>query len=232
VLKQVRREVYGNGGRIVDKSANKIYLVRHAESLNNDLQFENYNYDSMLTPIGRAQAVTLSRNFSNNIQMIIYSSQRRTQETAHDTILRFPNAIKKEYPVHEFDYLGESTVEPICKINRTKMKNEFWQTADLHFKYNQKSESFYEFLLRVEKFINELRNCQYSNTVVFSHKYFVKCVCWYSVMYGNNKYYSIKEFKKFCDVLVLEPSYLLDCLIYEDEMFIRQKFCTEKRIIK
>lgn len=197
----------------------KIYLVRHAQSYNN-IKDANYTFNPDLTAIGMEQAVKVSQYFDKNIKLIIHSGLIRTEKTARYTIERFPFAKVRQWDVQEFNYLGENYNTTICKTKRKVDKNIYWKQADLNYKYNDESESFYNFLKRVESFIYKIQDNDFDEIVVFSHKYFIKGVLWCSIICDKKTYYSLSAFNKFCNLYLVKNADIIPCLIKEGNFYI------------
>lgn len=196
----------------------KLYLVRHGETYNNIKGFA-YEYDSDLTDLGVNQAVEISKFFSEDIQLIVHSGLKRTVRTASYTINRFPNAKILQWDVKEFNYLGDNDSMVSDRVKRKYNKDTFWSLADLHYKFNEKSESFYEFLRRIESFTFEVVNNDIDIMVVFSHKYFLKGILWSVMMRNKDNYFSVNDFYKFCNLYSINNADIIPCLINKKQIY-------------
>ena len=194
----------------------KLYLVRHAESYSNIEDI--YEYDAALTEVGVIQSAKIAQYFKDDIKLIIYSELQRTKQTAKFTINKYPDADVQQWDVQEFNYLGENYFTKIEKLTRISYKQIFWEQIDLLYKYNDDAESFFEFLKRVESFVTKIMDTSVDSIIVFSHKYFIKGVLWFVLMHLNEKkYYSLVDFKKFCESCAIENATIISCLIDKKE---------------
>lgn len=199
-------------------SSKKIYLIRHAESYNNHHDSNVYKYDAHLTNKGLLQSKTIS-NRLDNINLIVHSKLVRTHLTATDTIIKFPEAAVQMWDVHEFNYLGDDLSISEEKGERVKRKSIYWGEDNLHYSNTQGSETYFEFLVRIEEFVKKVANQNVGNIAIFTHKYFAKGVCWHTLMQKEKTYYSPQKFKNFCDIYMLKPAEIIQCMIFEKNFF-------------
>lgn len=199
-------------------ASKKLYLIRHAESYNN-IETQNYHYDSTLTNLGKKQSVHIAMFLDDNIDLIIHSKLTRTKETADFTIQRFFNATVQQWCVQEFNYLGENNATIIEKQKRKHNKKNYWSQKNPNYRFNDQAESFFDFLDRVESFVTKIIESNSNAIVVFSHKYFIKGVLWHSIMNNTEKYYSVKDFYDFCNLYSLDNANIVPCFIIDKSLY-------------
>src|SRR5205807_949667 len=91
------------------------------------------------------------------LDLIVTSSYLRTKQTAKPTIREFRSATLEEWKVEEFTYLspeyfGNSTIH-----ERRPLVEVYWEEHQPSFMDGHDSESFNDFMGRVQSFIKQLK---------------------------------------------------------------------------
>jgi len=198
----------------------KIFLIRHAESLSNIGEKCMDAYSSGLSESGKKQALKIPSFFSEPIKCIMYSKMIRAKLTAEETIKQFPSAVVKLSEIQEFIYLSKDDYNDTTFNERRIIKKDYWQNSDPHYKMSEDSESFCDFLLRVESFIKEIASVNTFPIAVFTHEYFIKGVIWHNLSRKEKNYFNPMEFKKFCDSFPIENTEIIPGILVEDVLFL------------
>jgi len=201
----------------------KVYLIRHAESLSNIGKKCTDAYSSELSELGKKQAMAIPSFFSEPIKCVMCSKMERAKLTAEETIKQFPLAITKSLEIQEFVYLSKENYFNTTTNERKIIKNDYWQINNPHYKMSEDSESFCDFLLRVENFIKEIAGTNIFPIAVFTHKYFIKGIMWYNFSRTKTNYFNPLEFKRFCDSIQIENAEIIPSILVEDMLFLGKK---------
>jgi 2,3-bisphosphoglycerate-dependent phosphoglycerate mutase len=159
-----------------------VWFIRHAESeANAGLPTDN-PATIRLTPRGFEQAEDIAQSFTRPPDLIITSSYLRTQQTAKPTLARFPSVPHENWSVEEFTYLA---LDGVTTFNERRPKVEdFWTRLEPAFDNGKGTESFIQFITRVQGVWYELRSSKKEFIAVFSHEQFIRAVVWLLL---NNK---------------------------------------------
>ena len=187
-----------------------ILLIRHGESQAN-AGFATSDPKSVeLTQRGTEQA----RNIANFLKshyhpdLIITSPYQRAKQTALPTRSIFRHILEEEWPVHEFTYLSSWHKAPSTVEDRQEWVRQYWElsnptlidssTLESEAKSESESESFEQFIKRVQKAMADLKNTPYDKVAVFSHQQFICALLWLSQQ-GQLKLSSdtMRNFKEF-----------------------------------
>jgi len=206
----------------MDKFSRNIYLIRHAESFNNIDDIKIYIYNAKLTEKGLLQSKVIP-SCIEDIELIVHSKLERTYQTASDTIIQYPEAMVQMWNVHEFNYLGEDKFAFSEKKKRRKAKARYWEKDDMHYSNNQNAETFCGFLMRVEEIVQKINHLDVGNIAIFTHKYFIKGICWHLLIKEKDIYYSPKRFKEFCDSCIINPKSIIKIIASEKKIFLDNK---------
>ena len=198
----------------------KVYLIRHAESLSNIGEKCMDAYSSELSELGKKQALEIPSFFSEPIRCIVYSKMVRAKLTAEETIKQFPSSIIKPLEIQEFVYLSKDNYTNTTANERKIIKNDYWKNNNPYYKTSENSESFCDFLTRIETFIKEIALTNIFPVAVFTHKYFIKGIIWYNLSRKEKNYFNPIEFKKFCDSFQIETAEIIPSILVEDVLFL------------
>jgi broad specificity phosphatase PhoE len=170
----------------------KIILIRHAESQAN-VQKELFRYSNIIkiTENGRQQAKDLVEVLEKPDRVIL-SKYIRTQETAH------PLIEKLEKENHNFDthlWLDTHEFENVCgeRVFATMKTHEEFMHADMEYwgkqdpmcKESEHTESFKEFIDRVNGVYLKLKKIPDGLNYIFTHGWFIKLFLLMGNEYNN-----------------------------------------------
>jgi|SRR5689334_5759935 len=157
-------------------------LIRHGESQSNaglpTLSPENV----VLTDLGIEQAEYIAQYlaYQVSLNLIVTSSYKRTKQTAVPTKLRFSSVREEEWPVHEFTYLSREEIRVFStRWQRRPLVDVYWELCDPELVDGPGSESFEQFIGRVQRVLEQLETLDEDQTVaVFSHEQLICAVYW------------------------------------------------------
>jgi probable phosphoglycerate mutase len=181
-----------------------ILLIRHAESQANAGMPTASPESIELTPLGLEQAECIAEFITDYPpDLIVTSSYLRTKQTAEPTRLRFPGVPHEQWPVHEFTYLSSmhemlSTVE-----ERRPEVNKYWDQGNPFRAEGQHSESFEEFIMRVQSVLSGLKSTICVTVALFSHEQFIRALLW--IEEQRRVKFSRKTMRDFRDILNKNP---------------------------
>ena len=184
-----------------------IWFIRHGESEGNAGHATENPATIGLTPKGFGQAQDIAESFQQPPDLIITSRYKRTQQTAEPTIDLFPPSVPcQEWDVEEFTYLalkGMTTFQ-----QRSPLVEDFWERLDLDGNNGEGTESFIQFINRVQVMVYELRHIRKEFIAVFSHEQFIRAMIW---LLMNNKIeddphlLNSDDMKSFRNALISSP---------------------------
>jgi probable phosphoglycerate mutase len=155
----------------------RVWLIRHGESESNAGLPSSGPGSIPLTPLGHRQAEQIARVFADVPALIVTSPYVRARQTAQPTISRFPAAVRQEWPVHEFTYLGDLHGRAMTSREREPYARAYWNQADPHH-VNNGAESFAGLLKRARDFLSRLSAQRSGPVAVFTHGLFMRAVAW------------------------------------------------------
>lgn len=158
-----------------------VLLIRHGESHANAGLPTAHPETVKLTKRGLEQAATIPHTLkkSNLLpDLIVISSYTRSQQTAEPTRSTFPSVLVEEWPAHEFTYLSSRHATHTTTHERRELVDEYWDNCDPTFIDAPGSESFEQFIARVERVIAQLRQARQNIMAVFSHEQFICALLW------------------------------------------------------
>lgn len=158
-----------------------IFLIRHGESQSNAGLPTSSPDVVELTDRGWKQAEDITRLFEEaqiHPDLIVTSSYKRTKQTAAPTTLAFPNALEEEWSVEEFTYLSSWHQELSTMTERRPMVEVYWDIANPTLVDKAGSESFKQFIVRVQKVIKRLKQTRLETIAMFSHEQFICALLW------------------------------------------------------
>ncbi len=131
-----------------------IIFVRHGESTAN-AGLSTKNPGSVpLSPKGIIQVEKLVKKIKSKPGLIIVSKYLRTQESAKPLIAKYKGVkVEKWGMTHEFTYLNRKKCADTTKFDRAVFAKEYWKKNNPFYKDGQSEESFFDLLIRAEKFL-------------------------------------------------------------------------------
>src|SRR5260370_4598511 len=159
-----------------------VFLIRHGESQSNAGLPTTGPKNVTLTPRGREEARHVA-NFLKcypYLDLIVTSPYLRAKETAESTISMplFRSVPEEEWNVQEFTYLSSMHQEQSTAEERRPLVDAYWEQCQPSFVDGTGSESFAQFIERVQAFITHLQDTAHDTIAVFSHEQFINAVLW------------------------------------------------------
>lgn len=154
----------------------KIYLIRHGESIANTLGiYQGQTYDTVLSPLGRKQALTLREYFKDKkIGALFASPLTRTQLTAKEVSLATGLPVQTDPRLLETNH-GQWEGLPKEEIQtRWEKLLDHWQTNPLGVVFPG-GESFADLQTRILVWLNEIQNTP-TDTVIVTHDNFIRVI--------------------------------------------------------
>lgn len=155
----------------------KIYIIRHAESQGNAGMITPSFADISLTDNGKQQAIKFAGGCTIIPQLIVASEYIRTQQTAQYLKERFPYSkfeIWKD--THEFTFLDRSKCVGTVEQERRIIAQTYWDKCDPFYRDGPLEETFFEFLLRTQNFVRDLKARKEDIIMAISHGRFMRAV--------------------------------------------------------
>ncbi|HVF46579.1 MAG TPA: histidine phosphatase family protein [Pyrinomonadaceae bacterium] len=158
-----------------------IWFIRHAESLANIGEATSTPREIPLSPAGLKQAAQLADTLAVKPDQVFISRYDRTKQTVGPLLAKFPDVTVETALVHEFTYLSIERCRGTNMRQRKPWVEEYWQTCDPHYCDGGQSESFAEFISRIQHFVRELRDRDFGLAYVFTHEQVIKGLMWSSM---------------------------------------------------
>jgi len=153
-----------------------IFFIRHAETEAN-VGFKTSDPSAIsLTQNGRQAAIDFALSTNVRPELIIITSYLRTYQTANPFIDKHPNVAVETWPFHEFTYLSPSACQNTTAEDRSPMVKSYWEKCDPFLVHGPGAESFAEFMERISKSFERLKNLGLNNVFVFSHGQVIRTV--------------------------------------------------------
>lgn len=152
-----------------------ICCIRHGQSASNAGLVTRYPDSIPLTGLGVRQAGFVAAAFPMAPALVIVSSFDRATQTSMPLRHRFPQAPVAVWPVQEFSYLAPNRYSGTRREDRAPAVVAYWRRLEPDFRDGDGAETFREFWLRVEAFLEGCRGLR-GLTAVFSHGQFLRGV--------------------------------------------------------
>lgn len=150
-----------------------IYIIRHGESVANIGEKTDSHDTIPLSEKGKEQAKKLVNEIKIAPNLIVISPYSRTKETAMPFIKKYKSVPVEVWDVHEFTYLNPKVYNNTSVDERMKAVFSYWNSLDIHYCDGGEAESFFNFIKRMESFIEKLKKRKEKNIVIFSHGLFI-----------------------------------------------------------
>lgn len=157
-----------------------LYFIRHGQSLANTGAKSLPEFEIPLTELGQEQAKILLANWQKMdlIPSYIYHSQMlRAKQTAQVFADNFDLPLEELELLNEFRCLSFATVADMIGEQRAEASKKFWQTADISHRDGDDSDSFEQFLARVDSIIQQSDNFN-DNSLLFCHGNWIGLLAW------------------------------------------------------
>lgn len=157
-----------------------LYFIRHGQSLANTGAKSLPDFEIPLTELGQTQAKTLLANWQNmdlNPTHIYHSQMLRAKQTAQVFADNFNLPLQELDLLNEFRCLSFATVADMVGEQRAEVAKNFWQTADISHRDGEDSDSFEQFLARVNGIIQQADDFD-DNSLFFCHGIWIGLLAW------------------------------------------------------
>jgi len=158
------------GGFVSNTTA---WLIRHGQSTANLGTWSCDPNDIILTEKGYRQALAIADQITTRPDLIISSPMQRALQTAASTRNKWADVPVEIWPIQEFSYLSPPKYQTTTADERKKIIHDYWQKAIPAYCDGEHSESFSDFINRVEAFHRELLK-KNGFIVIFGHGQFFK----------------------------------------------------------
>src|SRR5579872_1610726 len=160
----------------------RFFLIRHGQSQANAGLATIAPKDVELTSEGYEQARKIAvflREYTA-LNLIVTSRYLRTKQTAYQTRCEFRLIPHKEWKVEEFTYLSPEYFGNSTIYERRPLVDAYWDQHEPSFKDGYGSESFNDFMGRVQGVTRKLKKAasKGETIAVFSHEQFISAVLW------------------------------------------------------
>lgn len=154
----------------------EVWFVRHGESFSNANAVVRDTATVELTDLGHQQAKDVSVHFDRQPDLIVATPYIRTQQTAHYTQLKFPDASREIWPLHEFDCLSHEAYRDTTQDTRNPLIREYWEKMDPHYVHGPGAEAFADMVARVSNGLERLTQRDEKFIAVFCHGHIMRVV--------------------------------------------------------
>ena len=151
----------------------KIYLIRHADSVQNAGEVTSSPEKISLSLVGHRQATELVTKLTDTPDLIVVSEYLRTQQTAEPVIQKFSATPVETWNIHEFTYLNSDRCTNMNAQMRKPLIEEYWKRNNPWHKDGGNAESFDQFLHRINSFFVKIRSRKEDVTYIFTHGQFI-----------------------------------------------------------
>jgi len=151
--------------------AKTFYLIRHGESESNAGVPTDHPATVNLTPKGRGEAQAKADLFKLTPDLIVTSPFIRTKQTAAPFVAKFPDVKVEEWELQEFTFLAVDKYKGKTHEYRHPFLQAYWNNADPDYKDSPESESFREFIDRVKRIVEKMKNLDGDVNIGFGHGY-------------------------------------------------------------
>lgn len=155
-----------------------VRLIRHGESAANAGKASLDHASIPLTPKGVEQARLVAGSFTKSPDLIVASPFSRAQATAMQTVAAFPSVPFEIWPIQEFTYLEPARCINTTVAQRRGWVDAYWANADPTFIDGEGAESFLDFIVRAQSFLERLAEHPAQDIVAFSHGQVINAVAW------------------------------------------------------
>ena len=153
----------------------KIWLIRHGESIANAGQATDNHEMIPLSTTGIQQAQELALQIREKPDLIVTSPYLRAQQTALQTIGRFPGVPTGIWNcVHEFVYLAPATCVGTTSVQRRPRVIAYWRKCDPAYVDGDGAESYHHLPTRIEQTQRLLERRREQFIIIFTHAQFIR----------------------------------------------------------
>lgn len=153
----------------------RIWLIRHGESIANAGQATQDHRMIPLSETGIKQAQDFALTCTEAPDLIITSPYLRAQQTALQTIGRFPGVPTGIWDcIHEFVYLAPATCAGTTAEQRRPRVKAYWRACDPQYIDGEGAESYQQLLDRVRQTLRLLSQRPERFIMLFTHAQFIR----------------------------------------------------------
>lgn len=163
-----------------------IWLIRHGESQSNVGEITNCPHLVGLSSRGELQACEIANMVTRKPDLVIYTPYIRTLQSAKPLLKKFPAVTTEEWPLQEFTYLNPKKYHGTTRNDRKAEKLNYWQKLDPAYSDGDGAESYYDYIARIEKGINQLKT-QKGYVVVYTHGHVIRTMLWFLLLRRINR---------------------------------------------
>jgi broad specificity phosphatase PhoE len=155
------------------------WMIRHGQSEANAGVPSTHHGSPLLTELGLRQAQAAADLVLRPPDLVVTSSFIRAIQTAEPLLHRFPGTKTEVWDVEEFTYLAPAKYKNSTTSDRRPFVKAYWERCDPDYCDGGGAESFRQFIGRVERATERLKEGQ-GFTVMVSHGQFMRGVIWWS----------------------------------------------------
>lgn len=174
-----------------------IYFVRHGESVANAGGITIPNAKIPLTEKGHEQAKLVAEMLPVDTPMILCSEFLRTQQTAGYFAKKLNISIETEPLLNEFNTLCHTLITGFTGEQRKPVIDKYWDDSDPNILMGETAESFFQFGLRVHKFLNYTLPDLPDKTVIFGHGMWFAMLNWKILGFNYYDAWSMRAFRRY-----------------------------------
>lgn len=210
----------------------KIYLIRHAQSESNARLSIRPNPAIRLTDAGVAQANELCdwllANITEPIDGVFRSHYLRTAQTAEPYLAATSQTAGVIEELHEFDYLDFERIKDLQFDELIEIAEEFWRIGDVNYKDGLATDSFANFVNRVQTVRQMFRELPNGNYIVFTHGMWIGMLLWQILHADGERVMDMNAFREY--ELAIRPK---NCEVYllthieQSEVVAKVRVCDE-----
>jgi len=147
-----------------------VFLVRHAESVANAGGRTTDPANIPLSPAGQSQATAFAEQVKKEPTRIISSSFLRAIQTAQPLAEKYGIYIEVWPELREFNYLDPKKFENTTWEDRLPARKAYYDRDDIDYDEGEGTESFREFVKRVNKVVSQIKKLPDGQIYIFSHE--------------------------------------------------------------
>ncbi len=192
-----------------------VYLVRHAETLQNLKEGES---SKEFSDKGIQQAKELADNWTDAPDLIVYSSLVRSKATAEPLIEAYPYATVEQWPVQEWDYEDDEALKGKSPEERRAIRKAYWGKMNPAVKIGKDAESLEAAVARVLGVLEKIKEAPYKNIVIFSHGWFLNVLRAVLCLGANDKVKIMQAIRLFFNVRPINNASVMRLSVDGDQM--------------
>lgn len=154
----------------------KVWIIRHGESIANAGAATPDPASIPLSWNGHQQALRFAWSLNVEPDLIVMSPYIRTQETAAETIRRYPDAKRDIWPIQEITFLSPEKFNNTSPAQRLPHVTAFWDKNEPDHIDGPGAESFSMMMDRVRDMIDRLKKAPEENVFVFCHERIIQAM--------------------------------------------------------